>query len=44
LHPLLTAFGVAAAFGVVYFAAAHTLRLDEARAFAGALLRRARRP
>jgi putative peptidoglycan lipid II flippase len=43
LHPLLAALLVAGAFGAAYFAAAHALRLDDARALAGALLRRARR-
>ena len=43
LHPLLSALLVAGVFGAAYFAAAHALRLEDARAFAGALLRRARR-
>jgi putative peptidoglycan lipid II flippase len=43
LHPLALAFVVTAAFGAVYFAAAHSLRIDEARAFVGALVRRLRR-
>jgi putative peptidoglycan lipid II flippase len=43
LHPLSLAFLIAAVYGAVYFAAAHLLRLDDARASAGALLRRVRR-
>jgi len=40
---LALAFVVTAAFGAVYFAAAHSLRIDEAHAFMGALVRRLRR-
>ena len=43
LHPLPSALLVAAAFGVVYFAAARALGLSEARALADAVLRRVRR-
>jgi putative peptidoglycan lipid II flippase len=43
LHPLLLAFFIAGVYGAAYFAAAHVLRLDDARALAGALLRRAPR-
>jgi putative peptidoglycan lipid II flippase len=43
LHPLLAALLVAAAFAVVYFAAARVLGLADARAVIDALLRRARR-
>ena len=42
VHPALAAIAVAGAYGVVYFAAAHLLGLDEARAFIAALRRRAR--
>jgi putative peptidoglycan lipid II flippase len=43
VHPLAKAAAVTAAFGIVYFVAAHVLRLEQARALAAALLRRVRR-
>ena len=42
--PLWLAFAVAAAFGAVYLAVAHVLRLGEARTLLGGLLRRVRPP
>ena len=43
LQPLLAALVVASVFGAVYFAVALALGLEQARAFAAALLRRVRR-
>jgi putative peptidoglycan lipid II flippase len=43
LEPLTSALLVCGAFGLVYFAAAHLLRLEQADATVGAILRRIRR-